>query len=150
MEHLAIVFIPLLVGIITQITKFVIFSIKHGLDWSYFFTHGHMPSMHSALVISLAIVVGYMKGINSAIFAFALVFALVILDDALRIRMHLGDQGRYLNMLIQTLKIDTEKYPRLKERVGHRWSEVIVGIFYGAVLTVFFIYLFSDVLSGRL
>lgn len=141
MDTLIIVFIPLLVGAITQITKFAIYSIKHGIRWNYFLTHGHMPSMHSALVTSLVIVVGYIDGINTSIFAFTIVFALIILDDALRIRMHLGDQGRYLNMLVETLQLDPDKYPRLKERVGHRWNEVVVGILYGAGQTILFIFL---------
>jgi len=143
MSTLLIAYIPILVGIITQLTKFILFSIKHGIKWNYLFTHGHMPSMHSALVTSLTIVVGYLEGINSGIFAFSLVFALIILDDALRIRMYLGDQGRYLNMLVQTLNLDVKQYPRLKERVGHRWQEVSVGIIYGAILTILFIKLFS-------
>lgn len=143
MSTLLIAYIPILVGIITQLTKFILFSIKHGIKWNYLFTHGHMPSMHSALVTSLTIVVGYLGGINSGIFAFSLVFALIILDDALRIRMYLGDQGRYLNMLVQTLNLDVKQYPRLKERVGHRWQEVSVGIIYGAILTILFIKLFS-------
>ena len=140
MENIAIVLIPLIVGIVTQVTKFIIYTIRHGLAWGYFFTHGHMPSMHSALVTSLVIVVGYMEGIHTAVFSFAVVFALIILDDAVRVRMHLGDQGRYLNMMIEALGLDKKKYPRLKERVGHRWSEVLVGIVYGATQTSIFIY----------
>jgi len=147
MKNFEIVLIPLIVGIITQITKFIIYTIRHGLDWSYFFTHGHMPSMHSALVTSLVIVVGYLSGVGSATFSLAVVFALIILDDALRVRMHLGDQGRYLNMLVETLNLDKQKYPRLKERMGHRWSEVLAGIFFGAMLTVFLIY-FIEVFLG--
>jgi acid phosphatase family membrane protein YuiD len=50
--------------------------------------------------------------------------------------MYLGDQGRYLNMLIQSLELDPEKYPRLKERVGHRVPEVIVGLVYGIILSI--------------
>ena len=146
MENFGIVFIPLIVGVITQTTKFVIFSIRHGLDWGYFLTHGHMPSMHSALVSSLVVVAGHLEGIDSGVFAVSIVFALIILDDALRIRMHLGDQGRYLNMLIQTLKLDQKKYPRLKERVGHRWSEVTVGILFGVTQSLFFIHLFEKFL----
>ncbi len=143
MNYFTITFIPLLVAIVTQLTKFIIYSIKHGIDWKYALTHGHMPSAHSALVASLLITVGYTEGIHSAIFALSLVFALIILDDALRIRMYLGDQGRYLNMLIETLDLDPKKYPRLKERVGHRWSEVLVGIIYGASLTYGFIFLLT-------
>jgi len=89
----------------------------------------------------LVITVGFLDGINNGSFLIALVFALVIIDDALRVRMYLGDQGRYLNMLVQSLNLDPNKYPRLKEHVGHRTSEVLVGIIYGAFLTILFIQL---------
>lgn len=144
MQNIAIILVPLVVGMITQITKFIIYTIRHGLNWNYFLTHGHMPSMHSALVTSLVIVVGYMEGVSTAIFSFAVVFAVIILDDAVRVRMHLGDQGRYLNMMIETLNLDKEKYPRLKERMGHRWSEVSVGVIYGALQTFLFLYLVEN------
>ena len=147
MKNFEIVLIPLIVGIITQAVKFVLYTIRHGLDWNYVFTHGHMPSMHSSLVTSLVIVVGYLSGVGSATFSLAVVFALIILDDALRVRMHLGDQGRYLNMLVETLNLDKEKYPRLKERMGHRFSEVLVGILFGGFLTVFLIFLIESVLG---
>lgn len=147
MKNFEIVIIPLLVGIITQTVKFTIYSLRNGLDWSYIFTHGHMPSMHSALVTSLVVVVGYLAGVGSATFSLAVVLALIILDDALRVRMHLGDQGRYLNMLVETLNLDKEKYPRLKEHMGHRMSEVSVGVVLGVVLTAFFIFLFETVVK---
>lgn len=143
MHTVGIIFVPLIVGFITQTTKFILFSMKNGLDWSYFLTHGHMPSFHSALVTSLVTTVGYMEGIDSGEFVIAMVFALVILDDALRIRMYLGDQGRYMNMLVQTLNLDPKKYPRLKEHVGHRTSEVVVGVIYGFALTMLFLFLFG-------
>jgi hypothetical protein len=136
MENFHIVLIPLAVGVITQITKFVIFSLKNGLDWSYFFTHGHMPSFHSAIVTSLVTTIGFIEGIGTGVFSLAAVFALIILDDALRVRMYLGDQGRYLNMLTESLELDKKKYPRLKEHVGHRFSEVVAGIIYGLVLSL--------------
>lgn len=142
MENLAIVFIPVLVAVITQITKFGLFSLKNGLRWEYFFTHGHMPSTHSAFAISLVIIVGYLETVVTAPFAIAVALAVIIIDDALRLRMYLGDQGRYLNMLVENLNLDASKYPRLKERVGHRTSEVIVGLIFGSVLSLFFIFIF--------
>jgi acid phosphatase family membrane protein YuiD len=142
MDNLAIVFIPVIVAIITQITKFAIFSAKNGIKWEYFFTHGHMPSTHSAFAISLVIIVGYLETVLTAPFAIAVALAVIIIDDALRLRMYLGDQGRYLNMLVENLNLDPEKYPRLKERVGHRTSEVIVGIIFGTLFSFLFIYLF--------
>jgi len=145
MEHQTkIIFIPVIVALVTQLVKFILYSIKHGWKLEYALTHGHMPSTHSAIAASLVMTTGYLDGTNSAAFLVAFVFAIIVLDDALRIRMYLGDQGRYLNMLIQTLKIDTKKYPRLKERVGHRTSEVIVGIVFGLFLTALLINLWGQ------
>lgn len=133
--------IPITVGIIAQIIKFALFTMKHGWQPEYAFTHGHMPSAHTALVVSLLTTVGYYEGVHSGTFALAAVLAFIVVDDAARIRMHLGDQGRYLNMLIEQLKgeIDEEKFPRLKERVGHRTSEVVGGAIIGFFLTLLII-----------
>ena len=134
-----IVFIPLLVGIITQLTKFIIFSYKHGLKWNYILTHGHMPSAHSAFAISVLMTTAFVDGVNSGSFVVAMALGFLILDDALRLRMYLGDQGRYLNMLTKNLMeevdLNVKKFPRLKERIGHHKLEVVVGLIYGAILT---------------
>lgn len=137
-EH-AIFLIPILVSVITQLIKFVMFSMKHGWKLEYLATHGHMPSSHTAFAISLITSIGYYEGIGSGAFAVAVAVAFLIIDDAVRLRMYLGDQGRYLNTLIHTLKLSTEQFPRLKERVGHRTSEVLVGGFVGFFLSTIFI-----------
>lgn len=135
--------VPIFVGLIVQIIKFIIYSIKHGWDIRYAFTHGHMPSAHTALAVSLMTSVGFYEGVQDASFAIAVVLAFIIIDDATRLRMHLGDQGRYLNMLIDQLNINEQQYPRLKERVGHRTSEVVIGGLLGFVLSVLFIWLLA-------
>jgi len=139
------ILVPLLVGGITQITKFAIFTYKYGIKWDHFFTHGHMPSTHSAFVAALVVTAGRTSGFNSGIFLIAFSLSIIIIDDALRLRMYLGDQGRYLNMLVQTLKMDSNNFPKLKERIGHRSSEVIAGIIYGIILANLFFYLFSKI-----
>jgi uncharacterized protein len=131
-----IIIIPLIVGIFTQTLKFILFSIKNGFQWEYFFTHGHMPSAHTAFVISTLTSIGYYEGTNTGTFALAFIFAFLIIDDALRLRMYLGDQGRYLNMLVEQLPVDKKKFPRLKERVGHRLNEVLIGGVLGFGLTL--------------
>lgn len=93
-----------------------------------------MPSAHTAFVISLVTAVGHYEGIHSGAFSIAVAFAIIVVDDAVRLRAYMGDQGRYLNMLVQQLDIE-EKFPRLKERMGHRVSEVIIGAIYGLILT---------------
>lgn len=138
----AVFIIPILVGIIVQAIKFVLYSLKHGWDIRYAFTHGHMPSAHTAFAFSLITSIGHYEGIHTGTFAVAMALAFLILDDATRLRMTLGDQGRYLNMLIGQLNIDEKDYPRLKERMGHRISEVIVGAILGLLMTSALILIF--------
>jgi uncharacterized protein len=131
-----IVIIPVAVGGIVQVTKFVVFSLKHGWDWRYAMTHGHMPSAHTGFIVSLLTSIGWYEGIHTGAFAVAFGLAVIVIDDAARLRMYMGDQGRYLNMLIRQLNVSEEQFPRLKERMGHRVSEVIVGGIYGFLLTI--------------
>lgn len=138
----AVFLIPVLVAVIAQAIKFVLYSLKHGWDLRYAFTHGHMPSAHTAFAVSLLVSVGFYEGITDGTFAVAFALAFLIIDDAARLRMYLGDQGRYLNMLIEQLDVDEKKFPRLKERTGHRVSEIIVGAIVGFILSVIFISLF--------
>lgn len=134
----AVFIIPVAVVIITQVIKFLIYSLKHGWDLHYALTHGHMPSAHTSFVISLVTTIGFYEGIGSGSFAVAVVLAFIVIDDSMRVRAYMGDQGRYLNRLVQQLDIE-DKFPRLKERVGHRLSEVIVGAVFGFILTLLFI-----------
>lgn len=138
-DHLVYI-IPIIVGILAQLTKFAFYTYKHGWHPEYIFTHGHMPSAHTAFATSLLISIGYFEGLSSGAFAVTVGLAFLIIDDALRVRMHLGDQGRYLNMLVEQLQLSKKDFPRLKERVGHRTNEVIMGGLLGTLLTIAFIY----------
>lgn len=131
--------VPILVGAIVQVTKFVIYSLRHGWDFHYIMTHGHMPSSHTAFIVSLLTSIGIYDGIHTGAFAVAVGLGVIVIDDAVRLRVILGDQGRYLNSLMRVLDIDEKKFPRLKERVGHRISEVIAGGIYGLFLTLLII-----------
>jgi len=135
--------IPIAVGAFTQALKYVIFSIKHGWNISYALTHGHMPSAHTAFIISLVTSIGYYTGTASGAFAISVALAIIIIDDAVRLRVYTGDQGRYLNMLIRQLPVDEKQFPRLKERVGHKLSEVVAGGILGFILTLVLVKLLS-------
>lgn len=139
-EHL-VYLLPIVVGLSAQFTKFLFYTAKHGWHPEYIFTHGHMPSAHTAFATSLLVSIGYFEGVNSGAFAVTVGLAFLIIDDAVRIRMHLGDQGRYLNMLVEQLQLNKEQFPRLKERVGHRTNEVIVGALFGLILTALIIWI---------
>jgi acid phosphatase family membrane protein YuiD len=86
------------------------------------------------MVISLATIIGLKEGFDSAIFAFSVVFAVIIIRDALGIRRYLGQHGRILNILVKDLKDDSvldENYPHLLEKIGHTPAQVLVGAIIG-------------------
>mgnify|MGYP000469175437 CR=1 FL=1 len=87
-----------------------------------------MPSSHSAVVTSLATMIGKSYGIDSAIFALALIFAFVVMYDAAGIRRAAGKQAKILNKIIET--------PGLTgvEVLGHTPTQVIVGASIGIVV----------------
>jgi len=133
---LKVFLIPAFVGFIVQLTKFVVYCTKHGWNIRYAMTHGHMPSAHTGFAVALATSIGFYSGIHSGAFAAAMGLLIIIIDDAVRLRAYMGDQGRYLNMLIRQLNVNESQFPRLKERMGHRISEVIIGGIYGFALTI--------------
>ena len=144
--NLKVFIIPAIVGILVQTTKFAVYCKKNGWNIRYAMTHGHMPSAHTGFIVALITTVGYYEGIDSGAFAVSMALAILVVDDAVRLRAYMGNQGRYLNMLIRQLNINENQFPRLKERMGHRISEVIIGGTYGFILTVIFIKIFSTFL----
>lgn len=139
-SNYAMFIIPLIVLAFARILKFIIFYAKHGKNFKYTLDHamtyGHMPSVHSALMISLVTSVGYFSGIDSGEFAIAFVLAILIIDDATRLRVYMGEHSRYINMLTDKIGVDEKEYTRLKERMGHRPEEAIAGAIFGFVLTL--------------
>ncbi|MFA5994636.1 MAG: divergent PAP2 family protein [Parcubacteria group bacterium] len=138
-----IILIPLIVLFLVRILKFIIFYFRHGRNLKYTLSHGmtygHMPSVHSALMISLVTSVGHYEGLDSGAFAIALVMAILTIDDATRLRVYMGEHSRYINMLIDKTDATEQDYPRLKERMGHKPMEALAGGILGFVLTVMLI-----------
>ncbi len=134
--------IPFIVIVCAQLMKFSRLSIKYGMDWDNLFDPGHFPSAHSAFVTSLVITIGFYGSVTSTVFAIAACFAFITIYDAMRVRMHIGLQGKALNKLVHEIKtIDEKEFPRLKEHVGHYANEVAGGILVGITLTVILIWI---------
>ncbi|MFC1618280.1 divergent PAP2 family protein [Patescibacteria group bacterium] len=131
-----IVIIPIIVFIIAQGTKVATRAVKHPLDIRSWAAYGGMPSAHTAFTVSMATLAGLVAGFNSVPFMIAAVMALIIIRDALGLRMHLSAHSKILNRVIKDAQgVDQKKYPFLGERLGHTGPEVIVGAIIGALLT---------------
>ena len=112
-------------------------------------TYAGMPSGHSAFVFSLLTVIGLSQGLDSPIFLLTLVFALIVINDALKLRRYLGKQGEVINTLIKDLQEDQfldEKYPLLRERIGHTIIETLVGSLLGISVSLIMFFLINSLL----
>lgn len=92
---------------------------------------GGMPSAHSATVVALAAIVGMRDGMDSAVFAVALLFGAVVMYDAIMVRYSVGEQGEALLSLLKELKSGIKK-PKVAK--GHLLSEVLAGAVIGLVV----------------
>ena len=100
---------------------------------------GGMPSSHSAAVCALATSVGINEGIDSNLFVFCLVFALVVLRDSVGVRRTAGLQAKALNNLgKQSAKLTGLEFRPVKEIHGHTPLEVLVGSFLGIIIAICF------------
>ena len=95
---------------------------------------GGMPSSHSAVVVSISTLIGKNYGVDSAIFALSLIFALVVMYDACGVRRAAGKQAKLLNEIVNTPGLSTlEVKGKLQEALGHTPVQVFVGAIIGLI-----------------
>ena len=93
---------------------------------------GGMPSSHSAVVTSLATLIGKNYGVDSAIFALSWIFAFVVMYDACGVRRAAGKQAKVLNEIVNTKGLTNgEVQEKLQEALGHTPVQVFVGAIIG-------------------
>lgn len=134
-----ILLLPLLSGLTAQIIKFFIKSNKQKFSFKNILAYSGMPSGHSAIIISLATIIGLEEGFSSPLFAVCAVLAIIVIRDALGIRRYLGEHGRVLNVLVKDLGNDhvlDQKYPRLLEKIGHTPLQVLIGSLIGFFISL--------------
>lgn len=134
-----VIVLPILAGVIAQFSKFFIQSNHLGFNFKNITAYSGMPSGHSAMVVSLVTIIGLTSKIDSPIFALALVFAVLVIRDALGLRRYLGEHGKVINGLVKELGSEhllDSYYPHLLEKVGHTPAQVAVGSLIGLTVSV--------------
>lgn len=126
-------YVPLLLWFCIQVFKVICDLVKtKKFNFKRIMGAGGMPSSHTAVVTSLAMLVGRSEGFDSAMFAVALVFAMVVMYDAAGVRRAAGKQAHLLNKIIETPGLTgVEVQERLVEVLGHTPLQVIVGAIIG-------------------
>lgn len=96
---------------------------------------GGMPSSHSAVVTTLATLLGKYEGYDTTIFAMSVVFALIVMYDAAGVRRAAGEQAHLLNRIVETPELSSvDVQERLVEVLGHTPLQVLVGATIGIIV----------------
>lgn len=144
-----ILFVAIMGMVLAQLMKFPIYYLKKGKVYpGIIFSTGSMPSSHTSFVVSLAMAIGLAEGTNTSVFALAVVFAMITVHDAVKVRGESGKQAAVLNELVlmvdelgQSINPKNDKAVRqdkLKTLIGHTGSEVLAGIVLGIVWPIIY------------
>lgn len=137
--------IPVLAWLVAQVLKTIInAAINKKVSFSRLVGDGGMPSGHSATVTALATMCGFGAGFGSIEFAIAVLFAIVVMHDALGVRRETGKQAQTIINITKMLnEVFAEqnkeiKQEKLKVLVGHTPFQVICGAILGVVVAVIY------------
>jgi len=136
---------------VAQFLKVIIDFIRNGkFNAERLSGAGGMPSSHSCLVTAMAVSVAMVEGVSSSLFAMALLVAFITLYDAMGVRWQAGLHARVLNKTVRDVEElkesqndeqtdsddDDDESEDLKEYIGHKPMEVLVGVMLGIVVAM--------------
>ena len=131
-------YIPLLLWFFIQLFKVIYDLIKtKKFNFKRILGAGGMPSSHSAVVVSLATLIGKNVGVDTPLFAVSVILACIVMYDAAGIRRAAGKQAQLLNKLVETPGLTgVQVTERLVEVLGHTPTQVLVGAIIGLVVGI--------------
>jgi acid phosphatase family membrane protein YuiD len=116
--------------VIVKILKtWIVWNKGEKIDWKVLLYDGGMPSTHTALIVSTATALYLERGM-ATVFVLSVILALIVMNDAMKVRKVTEDQSKVINRLTKGKK----GYPKLDEHVGHTPMEVLVGLILGIII----------------
>ena len=100
---------------------------------------GGMPSSHSSTVCAMAAASGQIYGLGSFEFAVTVIIAIIVVHDAMGVRLETGKQAKLINEIVETFKTMNGKTlaeEKLKEFVGHTPLQVLMGAILGIAIGI--------------
>lgn len=134
---------PLLVNALyawlaAQVLKTIIYAVVNkSLDFQRLFGDGGMPSGHSATVTALATTAALSYGLASPVFAVSFILAIIVMHDAMGVRLEAGKHAKAINELMELLGSDrVAPEEKLQEFLGHTPLQVLFGAILGFVISL--------------
>ena len=134
------IYVPLILWFLIQTFKLLhdLYTTKK-FNFKRILGAGGMPSSHSAVVVSISTMIGKSFGVDSAIFALSLMFALIVMYDACGVRRAAGKQAKVLNDIVNTPGLSSvQVQEKLQEALGHTPIQVFVGAAIGLIAGLIF------------
>ena len=140
LEEYRFILVPMAVWFFIQLFKLIYDLVTtKKFNFKRILGAGGMPSSHSAVVTSLATMIGINQGVGSPIFAISAIFAFVVMYDACGVRRAAGKQAKILNEIVNTPGLsDLEVSEKLQEALGHTPVQVGVGALIGILIGFIF------------
>lgn len=135
--------IPLIAAVIAcalaQLLKPVFAKLSgHKFSYHQLLSTGGMPSSHTSAVIALTSSIASLYGVENVAFAISFVFSIIVMHDAMNIRMEAGKQAKVINEWSEILSKMHENGPfeptNLKTLLGHSFAQVLGGIVLGLII----------------
>ncbi len=144
-----VLIVPAFSWLIAQVLKSIISAIVNKkFSFDRLVGDGGMPSGHSATVTSLAVMCGVSSGFDSPVFGLAVMFAIVVMHDALGVRRETGKQAVSIIKMAELLndyfseRDQVIKTDKLKVLVGHTPLQVVCGSLLGAAIAIIYYFIF--------
>lgn len=121
---------PLLAWLVAGCLKFAINSLKAGKPAFGLIGYGGLPSNHSAIVSSTAMLIALREGVQHPAFGVAVTLAFIVMLDAASLRRQVGRHAQAINQLR-----GPQSRP-LRERMGHTRLEIAAGVLTGCAVAL--------------
>lgn len=127
-----------------QFLKTIIyFIVNRELRLERMMGNGGMPSSHSATVCALATATGLHYGFSGFEFPMVAFFAIIVMNDAMGVRLETGKQAKIINDMLLMFKEMPQWKPdhahdHLKEFVGHTPIQIFVGAVLGIAIAAIY------------
>ena len=130
------IILPTLVAYLASVVGKIIYESikKKSLVIQVALQDGGMPSSHTATVIGLSTAIFLHEGM-STVFWVSLVFAFVVMKDAIGVRWETGQQAKVINQMMKKLRMGKVVDEELKELLGHTEVQVLGGFIFGVIFS---------------
>lgn len=121
---------PFLAWLVAGGAKFIVNSIRARRLAFGLIGYGGLPSNHSAIVSSMATLIGIKEGVGDSAFGVAVTLAFIVILDANSLRRQVGKHATAINKLAD----GSPSHQILRERMGHSRTEIVAGVAVGVAV----------------